>query len=120
MCTRLVEASSLTMPGRTDAAAAARADRRRQEDTMERPTINPWNGQAQFGYSQAVGVSGAERVLFCAGQRSVDGDGRPLHAGDMRAQLNQALDNLQAILAAVGWGLSDVVRLNYYTTDVDQ
>ena len=87
---------------------------------MERPTINPWRRQAQFAYSQAVGVSGAERVLFCAGQRSVDADGRPLHPGDMRAQLNQALDNLQAILAAVGWSLSDVVRLNYYTTDVDQ
>ena len=38
----------------------------------------------------------------------------------MRAQLNQALDNLQVILTAVGWELSDVVRLNYYPTDVDQ
>jgi enamine deaminase RidA (YjgF/YER057c/UK114 family) len=56
---------------------------------------------------------------YCAGQTSMDADGNPLHEGDLRAQLSQALDNLEAVLRASGCGLSDVVRLNYYTTDLD-
>jgi enamine deaminase RidA (YjgF/YER057c/UK114 family) len=87
---------------------------------MERRVINPWTWQDQFGFVQANEISGARRVLFCAGQTSVDGDGRPLYAGDMSAQIVQALDNLETVLGQAGLSLSNVVRLNYYTTDVDQ
>jgi enamine deaminase RidA (YjgF/YER057c/UK114 family) len=38
----------------------------------------------------------------------------------MRAQINQALDNLETVLVQAGFGLSNVARLNYYTTNVDQ
>jgi enamine deaminase RidA (YjgF/YER057c/UK114 family) len=37
----------------------------------------------------------------------------------MRAQIAQALDNLETVLGEAGLGLSNVVRLNYYTTDID-
>jgi enamine deaminase RidA (YjgF/YER057c/UK114 family) len=80
--------------------------------------INPWTWQDAYGFSQAVESSGATRLLVCSGQTSVDADGHPLHAGDMAAQLSQALDNLEAVLRAAGLGFADVVRLNYYTTDV--
>lgn len=80
--------------------------------------VNPWTWQDQFGFSQAVDVKGASRVLYCAGQTSVDGDGAPLHSGNMRAQLGQALDNLETVLGQAGLSLSHVVRLNYYTTDI--
>ena len=86
---------------------------------MESRVINPWTWQDQFAFVQAHEVSGAERVLYCAGQTSVDGDGNPVHEGDMRAQLTQALDNLEAVLGEAGLDLSNVVRLNYYTTDID-
>jgi enamine deaminase RidA (YjgF/YER057c/UK114 family) len=36
----------------------------------------------------------------------------------MVAQFNQALDNLERVLADAGLTLADVVRLNYYVTDV--
>ena len=42
-----------------------------------------------------------------------------MHAGDMRAQVNLALDNLQTVLDQAGYSLAGVVRLNFYTTDVD-
>jgi enamine deaminase RidA (YjgF/YER057c/UK114 family) len=86
---------------------------------MERRNVNPWRWQDQFGFSQAIEVSGAQRMLICAGQTSNDEHGTPLHAGDMRAQVAAALDNLETVLQAAGFALSDVVRLNYYTTDVD-
>ena len=87
---------------------------------MERRIINPWTWQDQFGYVQANEVSDAQRTLFCAGQTSVDEEGRPVYPEDMRAQIIQAMDNLETVLKEAGFELSDVVRLNIYTTDVDR
>ena len=87
---------------------------------MERQTINPWKWQDEYGFVQANEVSGAQRVLYCAGQVSVDAEGNPVNAGDMRAQITQAFDNLDAVLGAAGFKMSDVVRLNFFTTDVDR
>ena len=86
---------------------------------MQREIVNPWTWQDQFGFVQAHAAAGAERTIYCSGQTSVDPDGNPIHEGDMTAQVGQALDNLEAVLRDSGCGLSDVVRLNYYTTDVD-
>jgi enamine deaminase RidA (YjgF/YER057c/UK114 family) len=85
---------------------------------MERRTINPWTWQDEFDFSQAIEIRGTDRVVYLAGQMSVDEEGRLLHEGDMVAQFNQALDNLERVLAAAGLALADVVRLNYYVTDV--
>jgi enamine deaminase RidA (YjgF/YER057c/UK114 family) len=80
--------------------------------------VNPWTWQDRLGFSQALDVRGAGRVLYCSGQTSVDGDGKPLHAGDMAKQIGTALDNLEHVLKQAGLGLGNVVRLNYYTTDI--
>jgi enamine deaminase RidA (YjgF/YER057c/UK114 family) len=37
----------------------------------------------------------------------------------MRAQVAQALDNLETVLAAGGMTLANLVRLNWYVTDVE-
>ena len=86
---------------------------------MERRIINPWTWQDQFGFVQANEVSGGGRVLYCSGQTSVDAEGRPVHAGDMRAQITQVLDNLETVLGKAGFALGNVVRLNYYTPNID-
>jgi len=82
-------------------------------------SVNPWSWQNQFGFSQAVTAPAPSRWVFCAGQTSVDGDGAPLHPGDMGAQVEQSFDNLETVLEQAGAGLQHVVRLTYYTTDVD-
>jgi enamine deaminase RidA (YjgF/YER057c/UK114 family) len=84
---------------------------------MERQIINPWSWQDQLGFAQAQAVSGAERTIYCSGQTSMDADGNPIHESDMVAQVGQALDNLESVLRESGCELSNVVRLNYYTTD---
>ena len=86
---------------------------------MERRVINPWTWQDQFGFVQGNEITGFERVLVCAGQTSVDADGQPLHEGDMGAQVTQALDNLETVLSEAGFALADVVRMNYFVTDID-
>ena len=49
----------------------------------------------------------------------MDDNGNPVHPGDMAAQVVQALDSLETVLKQAEYGLSDIVRLNHYTTDVD-
>src|SRR5579863_7577737 len=86
---------------------------------MERKVINPWKWQDALGFVQGHEVSGAQRVLYCAGQIPVDAEGKTVHAGDFRGQLNRTIDNLEQVLTAAGFVLADVVRLNIYTTDME-
>jgi enamine deaminase RidA (YjgF/YER057c/UK114 family) len=86
----------------------------------ERTPINPWSWSVNIGFDQAQLIEGYQRQLVCSGQDAVDADGTPQHPGDMAAQLELALDNLEAVLAAAGMTLANVVRLNVYTTDVDE
>lgn len=58
---------------------------------MEQRKVNPWMWQDQYGFSQAIEVSGAERVLYCAGQTSTGEDGNTVAAGDMRFSSSESL-----------------------------
>jgi enamine deaminase RidA (YjgF/YER057c/UK114 family) len=87
---------------------------------MQQRSINPWQWQDALGFVQANDIGDARRVIVCAGQFSGDAQGRPLYPGDMRAQVTQALDKLETVLREAGLTLASVVRLNYYTTDVDR
>ena len=85
---------------------------------MEHRIIDPWTWQESYGFAQAREVRAPASLLFLAGQASVGPDGRPLHATDMRAQAMQALANVKTVVEAAGGALRDVVRLDWYTTDV--
>jgi enamine deaminase RidA (YjgF/YER057c/UK114 family) len=86
---------------------------------MNRTSINPWSWSLNLGFDQAQLIEGHRRELICSGQDSVDADGNSLHPGDMAAQLRVSLDNLEAVLDDADMTLANVVRLNFYTTDVD-
>jgi enamine deaminase RidA (YjgF/YER057c/UK114 family) len=92
---------------------------RAEESDMDRRAINPWSWQDELDFSQAIEITNAQRTVYCAGQTSNDADGQPLHAGDMEAQFHCALDNLEEVLRRAGLTLADVVRLNYYVTNID-
>jgi enamine deaminase RidA (YjgF/YER057c/UK114 family) len=87
---------------------------------MQRTAINPWDWSLKLGYNQAEIIEDPARHVVCAGQTAVDAMGNPQHAGDMRGQIDLALDNLEAVLAKAGMSLRDVIRLVVYTTDVDE
>ena len=87
---------------------------------MEKNIINPWQWQDQFGFAQGVEVSGYQQTLFCAGQTAMSAEGSPLHKEDMQGQIKLSLDNLEEVLQKAGYNLSNVVRLNIYTTDIDR
>ncbi|MGO1971563.1 MAG: RidA family protein [Propionibacteriaceae bacterium] len=86
---------------------------------MERTAVNPVTWSLEMGFNQGEVVSGQTRTLFISGQTAMTSDGKPEHDGDMAAQLTLAVDNLEAVLAEAGMALSNLVRLNVYTTDID-
>ncbi|MET7813806.1 RidA family protein [Streptomyces sp. NPDC005395] len=86
---------------------------------MERSAVNPVSWSVDMGFNQGEVVSGHSRTLYISGQTSMSKEGRPEHEGDMAAQLALSVDNVEAVLTEAGMSLSNLVRLNVYTTDVD-
>jgi len=65
-------------------------------------------------YSHAAELRAAERVLFVSGQFGVRPDGS-LPDG-FEAQCEQAMDNVEALLASVGMHRGNIAKLTYYVT----
>ena len=68
-------------------------------------------------YSQAVKVSGAQTILYIAGQVAYGPQGTPIHAGDFKAQARAALQCLKAQVEAGGGTMANIVKVNTYLTD---
>jgi 2-iminobutanoate/2-iminopropanoate deaminase len=66
-------------------------------------------------YSQAVRTG---NLLFTAGQVPLDPATGTLVDGDIKAQAEQAMKNLHAVLAAAGTGFEHVVKTTIYLTDI--
>lgn len=81
-------------------------------------TINPptvWTVPEQFRtiYTHALEVP-AGRSLFVSGQFGVAPDGQ-MHT-EFPDQLGQAMDNVEALLAAAGMTLSDIAKATFFLT----
>ncbi|MBC7710889.1 MAG: RidA family protein [Rhizobacter sp.] len=70
-------------------------------------------------YSQAVSVrmDTAEKLVFCSGQIGLDPATGNLRDG-FEAQVDQALANLQAVIAAAHGRLGGIVKLTLFLTDL--
>lgn len=68
------------------------------------------------GYSNLVVAEG--RLVVVAGQVGRDEKGQLVGAGDFVAQAEQVFENLRLCLAEAGATFLDVVKLNYYLTDI--
>jgi len=82
----------------------------------QQPTIRFIN-RSPLGYSHIVEVRGG-RTVFIAGQLPLDKAGELVGRDDFPAQVKQVFENLKDRLAEVGASFKDVVKLNYYLTDV--
>mgnify|MGYP001218828044 CR=1 FL=1 len=70
-------------------------------------------------YSQAVTVDLAttRTLVFCSGQIGLDPATGNLREG-FEAQVDQALANMQAVIAASGGNLNGVIKLTLFLTDL--
>lgn len=83
--------------------------------------INPSSVSTPKGYSQAVTVDlGKSTMLILSGQVAFDKEGRLVGKDDITAQIQQVFTNIKNIVEAAGGSMKDVVKLNYYMTDVSQ
>ena len=70
-------------------------------------------------YSQAWTVTGA-KIIFTAGQVSVDMDGNFVGIGDIALQTRTALENIKGILEGSGAKLQDVIKVTIYVTNMTE
>ncbi len=68
-------------------------------------------------YSQGIQTEGG-RLLFIAGQTSVDKDNRIVGAGDIEQQVVQVFENVGAVLRAAGGSFDNLVMTTTYLTDI--
>ena len=80
---------------------------------MERRYINPPTLPAPRGYTHGILVTGG-RLLFLGGQDASDADGRIVGTGDLVAQFEQALKNLQVVVREAGGTMADIMKLNIF------
>jgi enamine deaminase RidA (YjgF/YER057c/UK114 family) len=69
-------------------------------------------------YSQGVKVTGAQTILYLAGQVAYDDRGGPAHRGDFKAQARAVFQALKAQVEAGGGTMASIVKINTYLTDV--
>ncbi|NDJ61188.1 MAG: RidA family protein [Chloroflexi bacterium] len=79
-------------------------------------THNPSTVHQPGPYTHLVTITGG-RLLVLAGQVALDRDGKLVGKDDLRAQTQQVLENIKAILAAAGADFSNVVKLTIYVVD---
>ena len=79
-------------------------------------TIATKSAPAAIGpYSQGVKANG---FLFLSGQVALDPASGQVVPGDIRAQTERVLKNLEAVLAAAGSSMEGVVKTTVYLTDL--
>src|ERR1700751_5397284 len=69
-------------------------------------------------YSPAVKVTGAQTILYIAGQVAYDDKGNPAHRGDFKAQARATLQALKAQVEAGGGTMANIVKVHTYLTDI--
>lgn len=84
---------------------------------MEKTIVRCNEAPAPVGpYSQGVGMDG---WIWTSGQVALDPRSATMTGSDAAEQADRALKNVDAILAAAGSGLDQVVRATVYLTNMD-
>ena len=85
---------------------------------MEKTIINPFGLARPRGFSHGILVTSGS-LLFLAGQTGSDAGGRIIAPGDLVAQYEQALRNLNLVIEAAGGKMQDIVKINIFVRDRD-
>ena len=88
---------------------------------MTKKTVVPVDALAKpRGVWSTAIVSEPRQLAFICGLIARNKDGQLVGKGDMGAQTRQVCENLKAAVEATGGTLADLVRVDVYTTDVDE
>jgi enamine deaminase RidA (YjgF/YER057c/UK114 family) len=76
--------------------------------------INPDSLPRNPAFTNVVTATGPVKTVYIGGQDAVDASGAVVGKGDLKAQTEQILKNIQAALAAAGAQPEHVVKWNIY------
>ncbi len=76
--------------------------------------INPKGLNKNPAFTNVVAVSGPVKTIYIGGQDAVDASGTIIGKGDIAAQTEQILKNIEIALAAGGARLEHVIKWNLY------
>jgi enamine deaminase RidA (YjgF/YER057c/UK114 family) len=79
--------------------------------------LNPEGPPRNPAFSNVAVVSGSVHTIYIGGQDAVDAEGNIVGIGDIGAQTEQVLRNIQKALAAAGAGPEHVVKWNVLIVD---
>ena len=83
---------------------------------MDKTIINPPALAPAVGFSHGILVAGG-RLLFLAGQTGSNAEGQIIAPGDLVAQYEQTLRNLQTVVESAGGKMQDITKLNIFIRD---
>ncbi len=92
----------------------------KNERALLTPVATEQAPQAIGPYSQAIAAeAGGSRLVFLSGQIALSpSTGTLVGAGDVRAEAEQVMQNLRAVLAAAGCSFADVVKTTIFLADM--
>jgi enamine deaminase RidA (YjgF/YER057c/UK114 family) len=85
---------------------------------MKKTIVNPPTLAPPRGFNHGIITDGG-RLLFLAGQDASDAEGQIVAPGDLLAQFEQVLRNLQTVVEAGGGTMQDIVKLTAFVADRD-
>jgi enamine deaminase RidA (YjgF/YER057c/UK114 family) len=79
--------------------------------------LNP-EGLPKPDVYRQVAVATGSRTVYVSGQVARTADGEPVGAGDLAAQVEQALVNVDTAVRAAGGEFADVAKLTFFVVDL--
>ncbi|HUP27115.1 MAG TPA: Clp protease N-terminal domain-containing protein [Chloroflexia bacterium] len=83
-----------------------------------RRIIRPSSLARPVGFSHGIVTLGG-RMLFLAGQTSIDSQGQLVAPGDIMGQYRQVLSNLEAVVEEAGGDITEIVKMTIFVADRD-
>jgi len=87
---------------------------------MSIKSYNPEGVWEPFGaFSMAV-VQGSGEIVHLKGQVSLDEDGNVVGEGNIEAQVEKVLENIQTVLSGFGGRMEDIYTLTHHVTNIEE
>lgn len=85
---------------------------------MAKILINPSTLARPSGFSHGILVTGGH-LLFLSGQTASNAEGQIIAPGDLVAQYEQVLQNLQVVVESAGGTMQDIVKMTIFVSNRD-
>ena len=74
---------------------------------------------SSFSRGMRIDLNGVV-ILLISGTASIDENGKSVHIGDFRAQMQRTFDNITGLLESEGCTWHDIVRTTCYLRDIER